>query len=105
MILNLTQVGSTQLILIEGNGKKVDTLIGRNEKNNVVFVPDVEVSEDRLFSGVRKMEAGDYVAVKIIDANKHSLQATPLYHTNLTTFRNLDNRDDYLSAKFTVQQN
>ncbi|XP_077284478.1 CDK5RAP1-like protein [Arctopsyche grandis] len=103
-MLNLAQIGSTQLILIEGCAKKVDTLIGRNEGNNIVFVPDVEVPEDCLSSGGRKMGAGDYVAVKIIDGRTHNLKATPLYHTSLATFKNLDHGDDSLSAKFTIHQ-
>ncbi|XP_054269512.1 CDK5RAP1-like protein [Macrosteles quadrilineatus] len=84
--LNKAQIGSVQLILVEGDSKRSkEHLAGRNDGNTKVIVPKVDIPEDS--SGPTKpISSGDYVAVKITDASSQVLKGVPLYHSTLERF-------------------
>ena len=83
-IINEGYIGQKQLILIEGSSKKKpdDQVFGRNDFNIKVIVP-------RSFGG-HFLKNGDYVAVRILDANSQVLQGMPLEITTLQEFNKQD---------------
>lgn len=85
-IINRAQIGKTQLVLVEGPSKKSqEQLVGRNEGNLKVVIPKGEIP--RKGSEIAKpVEPGDYVAVKVENANSQTFMGVPLYHTTLTDF-------------------
>ncbi|XP_071134192.1 mitochondrial tRNA methylthiotransferase CDK5RAP1-like [Mytilus edulis] len=90
--LNLKEIGSTQLILIEGESKRSPLdMAGRNDGNVKVIVPNTNIPESCADISTRKIQRGDYVVVKIRSANSQVLHGIPLYHTSLTEFYNKDN--------------
>ncbi|CAG2254208.1 CDK5 regulatory subunit-associated protein 1,CDK5RAP1-like protein,tRNA-2-methylthio-N(6)-dimethylallyladenosine synthase [Mytilus edulis] len=90
--LNLKEIGSTQLILIEGESKRSPLdMAGRNDGNVKVIVPNTNIPESCADTSTRNIQRGDYVVVKIRSANSQVLHGIPLYHTSLTEFYNKDN--------------
>ncbi|XP_029773889.1 CDK5 regulatory subunit-associated protein 1 isoform X2 [Suricata suricatta] len=81
---NMTSVGCTQLVLVEGHSKRSATdLCGRNDGNLKVIFPDVEM-EDVHNSEVRvRAQPGDYVLVKITSASSQTLKGHVLCRTTL----------------------
>jgi len=51
-----------------------------------VIVPFVPVPINSDSDVTRKMQAGDYVVVRIDSANMHSLTGTPLYHSSIAEY-------------------
>ncbi|GLH13960.1 CDK5RAP1-like protein [Gryllus bimaculatus] len=92
--LNKEQIGRTQLILVEGRSKRSDQfLAGRNDGNTKVIIPADSVPEHRFSRNDRPIVSGDYVVVQINDASSQVLKGTPLYHSTLSEFQQLDIRD------------
>lgn len=84
--INKSQIGKTQLVLIEGPSKKSqEQLVGRNESNLKVVIPKVEIPQ-KGSQVVKAVEPGDYVAVKVENANSQTFMGVALYHTTLTDF-------------------
>lgn len=84
--VNRSQIGETQLVLVEGPSKKSrERLVGRNEANLKVVVPKGEIPQ-KGNADLKSVEPGDYVAVKIENANSQTFFGVPLYHTTLTDF-------------------
>lgn len=85
-ILNKSQIGQMQLILIEGDSKKShEQLVGRNDGNLKVVVPKNEIPCKNSL-GLKGMKPGDYVVVRVSDATSQGLRGAPLYHTTLREY-------------------
>ncbi|KAK7872977.1 hypothetical protein R5R35_004282 [Gryllus longicercus] len=92
--LNKEQIGRRQLILVEGRSKRSDQfLAGRNDGNTKVIIPAYSVPEHRFSRNDKPIVSGDYVVVQINDASSQVLKGTPLYHSTLSEFQQLDVRD------------
>lgn len=100
-ILNKSQIGQMQLILIEGDSRKShEQLVGRNDGNLKVVIPKREVPCKNSV-GLRMIKPGDYVVVRIGDATSQGLRGVPLYHTTLGEyFRRLSNPYETLSVDY-----
>ncbi|XP_043467851.1 CDK5RAP1-like protein [Leptopilina heterotoma] len=85
--LNEAQIGQQQLVLIEGTSKKnANQLIGRNDGNIRVIIPNSPVEENRNSSSSRQVVPGDYVAVQIVNATSQTLRGVPLYLSSIAEF-------------------
>ncbi|KAK2577475.1 hypothetical protein KPH14_003575 [Odynerus spinipes] len=85
--LNSTHIGRKQLVLVEGMSRKCDEkLQGRNDNNVRVLLPCASVPINEYSTTVRKIEAGDYVVVKICKSNSLTLTGDPLYHSSISDF-------------------
>ncbi|XP_059184306.1 CDK5 regulatory subunit-associated protein 1 [Centropristis striata] len=81
--INAALIGSTQLILVEGESKRsAKDLCGRTDGNVKVIFPKEDVQ--RTESKTASVSAGDYVLVKILSANSQSLRGRALSHSSLT---------------------
>ncbi|CAL4233474.1 unnamed protein product [Meganyctiphanes norvegica] len=82
---NRSQIGSRQLVLIEGHSKRSALdLVGRNDNNTKVIIPNVEIEEGR--GNQRGIQAGDYVEVIVTDVSSLVLKGVPLRITTLESF-------------------
>uniref|UniRef100_A0A6Q2Z0F4 CDK5 regulatory subunit associated protein 1 n=1 Tax=Esox lucius TaxID=8010 RepID=A0A6Q2Z0F4_ESOLU len=86
--VNAALVGSTQLVLVEGESKRSDQdLYGRNDGNVKVIFPRREGSGHNTDmptdADAAPINPGDYVLVKITSANSQSLRGHALCHTSL----------------------
>ncbi|KAK3512680.1 hypothetical protein QTP70_022639 [Hemibagrus guttatus] len=82
--LNTALIGSTQLILVEGESKRSpEDLCGRNDGNVKVIFPRKDLPSDPTGTNTAPVKAGDYVLVKITSANSQSLRGHALSHTSL----------------------
>ncbi|KAK1900927.1 CDK5 regulatory subunit-associated protein 1 [Dissostichus eleginoides] len=71
--VNAALVGSTQLILVEGESKRsANDLSGRTDGNTKVIFPKEEVAVQSAESNRAPVSAGDYVLVEILSANSQS---------------------------------
>ncbi|KOB70650.1 CDK5 regulatory subunit-associated protein 1 [Operophtera brumata] len=103
--LNEAEIGNTHLVLVEGTQKKTGQILARNELYIKVVFDQTEVpiggefqsclgSEKGVYviggenRGIvkKRVEKGDYVAVKIVGAKSSVLSGVPLYHTSLSEF-------------------
>ncbi|KAL8579579.1 CDK5 regulatory subunit associated protein 1 [Nucella lapillus] len=85
--LHAAQIGSKQLVLVEGSSKRSSQdWVGRNEANTRVIFPKAELPSHRHTLELRSVSRGDYVAVQIISGTSQILRAVPLYHTTLQDF-------------------
>ncbi|KAK0156365.1 CDK5 regulatory subunit-associated protein 1 [Merluccius polli] len=83
--VNSALVGTTQLVLVEGESKRsAQDLCGRSDGNVKVIFPRADIRVDALDSGVAAVKAGDYVLVKILSANSQSLQGRALSLSSLS---------------------
>lgn len=84
--LNMSQVGKTHLVLIEGYSRRSKNFLqGRNDQNIRVILPNDPVPfKDG--GGATNLSPGDYVAVCVNDANSQILKAIPLYLTSLEDY-------------------
>uniref|UniRef100_A0A1A8ETZ6 Mitochondrial tRNA methylthiotransferase CDK5RAP1 n=1 Tax=Nothobranchius korthausae TaxID=1143690 RepID=A0A1A8ETZ6_9TELE len=79
--VNAALVGSSQLVLVEGESKRSDKdLCGRTDGNMKVIFPKEDAA-----SSAAAMDAGDYVLVEILSATSQSLRGRALGHSNLDT--------------------
>ncbi|XP_056129175.1 CDK5 regulatory subunit-associated protein 1 [Lampris incognitus] len=82
--VNANLIGSTQLVLVEGESKRsAQDLCGRSDGNLKVIFPKRDVIEPA-DSNNRPINPGDYVLVKILSASSQSLRGHVLSHGSLT---------------------
>ncbi|KAK2862588.1 hypothetical protein Q5P01_002121 [Channa striata] len=82
--VNGALVGSTQLVLVEGESKRSATdLCGRTDGNMKVIFPKEDVAVETSESNTAPIIAGDYVLVKILSSNSQSLRGRALIHSSL----------------------
>ncbi|XP_060714001.1 CDK5 regulatory subunit-associated protein 1 [Tachysurus vachellii] len=82
--LNTALIGSTQLVLVEGESKRSpEDLCGRNDGNVKVNFPGKDLPSVPTGINTAPVKAGDYVLVKITSANSQSLRGHALSHTSL----------------------
>ncbi|XP_071375369.1 mitochondrial tRNA methylthiotransferase CDK5RAP1 [Centroberyx affinis] len=83
--VNGALIGSTQLVLVEGESKRsARDLCGRSEGNVKVIFPKEDVAVQPADSNSAPISPGDYVLVKILSANSQSLRGRALSHSSLT---------------------
>uniref|UniRef100_A0A8C6UHG3 Mitochondrial tRNA methylthiotransferase CDK5RAP1 n=1 Tax=Neogobius melanostomus TaxID=47308 RepID=A0A8C6UHG3_9GOBI len=83
--INLSLIGSTQLILVEGESKRsAEDLCGRTDGNMKVVFPKEDVPAAGISSA--PIKAGDYVLVKILSATSQTLRGRAHSHSSLRTF-------------------
>ncbi|CAL8337052.1 unnamed protein product [Merluccius merluccius] len=83
--VNSALVGTTQLVLVEGESKRsAQDLCGRSDGNVKVIFPRADIRVDALDSGVAAVKAGDSVLVKILSANSQSLRGRALSLSSLS---------------------
>ncbi|EPS63980.1 hypothetical protein M569_10796 [Genlisea aurea] len=83
-----SKIGSTQLVLVEGQNKRApDTeLIGKSDRGHRVSFVNLPVPDRRNDRIKRKPEVGDYVEVEISRSTRASLHGKPLAITKLASF-------------------
>ncbi|KAG8565460.1 hypothetical protein GDO81_012860 [Engystomops pustulosus] len=73
--VNQRDVGSTQLVLVEGVSKRSSLeLCGRNDGNTKVIFPDVPIASNSSLGDDIRARPGDYVLVKITSSSSQSLR-------------------------------
>ncbi|XP_074571247.1 CDK5RAP1-like protein [Curcuma longa] len=82
------QVGTIQLVLVEGPNKRAPEteLIGRSDRGHKVHFLNVSLPHSFQTDGERKPEAGDFVEVRILRSTKASLFGEALVRTSLSKF-------------------
>ncbi|XP_068172217.1 mitochondrial tRNA methylthiotransferase CDK5RAP1 [Antennarius striatus] len=82
--VNAALIGSTQLVLVEGDSKRsADDLCGRTDGNMKVIFPKEDVSVQPGESNTASVKGGDYVLVKISSATSQSLRGRAVSHSSL----------------------
>ncbi|GAA6090611.1 mitochondrial tRNA methylthiotransferase CDK5RAP1-like [Tachysurus ichikawai] len=82
--LNTALIGSTQLVLVEGESKRSpEDLCGRNDGNVKVIFPRKDLPSDPASINTAPVKPGDYVLVKITSANSQCLRGHAFSHTSL----------------------
>nr|XP_057902031.1 CDK5 regulatory subunit-associated protein 1 [Doryrhamphus excisus] len=82
--VNAALVGSTQLVLVEGESKRsAKELCGRTDGNMRVIFPREDVAVRSAESETAAVSAGDYVLVKILSSSSQSLRGQALCHSSL----------------------
>ncbi|XP_041945632.1 CDK5 regulatory subunit-associated protein 1 [Alosa sapidissima] len=83
--VNSSLVGSTQLVLVEGESKRsAQELSGRSDGNVKVIFPKQEVPGLDPGSYVEPIKLGDYILVKITSASSQSMRGYPVCRTTLS---------------------
>lgn len=82
------QVGTIQLVLVEGPNKRAPEmeLIGRSDRGHKVSFLNVSLPHSFQTDGERKPEAGDFVEVHILRSTRASLFGEALARTSLSKF-------------------
>lgn len=82
--VNMTLIGNTQLVLVEGKSKRSsEELCGRNDGNVKVIFPKTNLPVQPEKTQMACITPGDYVLVKITSANSQSLRGHALNHSSL----------------------
>ncbi|XP_073682046.1 mitochondrial tRNA methylthiotransferase CDK5RAP1 [Garra rufa] len=82
--VNMALIGSTQLVLVEGESKRSsEELCGRNDGNVKVIFPKTDVPVQPEKPQMVAITPGDYVSVKITSANSQCLRGHALIHSSL----------------------
>ncbi|XP_070696909.1 mitochondrial tRNA methylthiotransferase CDK5RAP1 [Pempheris klunzingeri] len=82
--VNAALLGSTQLVLVEGESKRsAKDLCGRTDGNVKVIFPKEDVAVQPAESVTAPVRAGDYVLVEILSATSQSLRGRALSHSSL----------------------
>ena len=85
--INKAKIGQTHLVLVDTVSKRsTKDLSGRNDQNNIVVFPWIEVPNINNQNKVELPEIGVYVAWKIISLTSQSLKAQPLYKCTISSF-------------------
>ncbi|XP_034949835.1 mitochondrial tRNA methylthiotransferase CDK5RAP1 [Chelonus insularis] len=88
--LNSLEVGSQQLVLIEGVSRRSKSVLqGRTDGNIRVLIPNPETSTNISNKILNKINPGDYVVTQICESNSHSLTGIPLHHSSIVEFSNV----------------
>lgn len=83
--VNMSLIGSTQLVLVEGVSKRSsEELCGRNDGNVKVIFPKADLPVQPGKPQRDPVTPGDYVLVKITSANSQSLRGHPLVHSSVS---------------------
>ncbi|XP_043108028.1 CDK5 regulatory subunit-associated protein 1 [Puntigrus tetrazona] len=94
--VNMALIGSTQLVLVEGESKRSsEELCGRNDGNVKVVFPKTDLPLHSEKPQMVPITPGDYVLVKVTSANSQCLRGHALIHSSLndrTTSENLLNK-------------
>ncbi|KAM7308751.1 putative CDK5 regulatory subunit-associated protein, partial [Ixodes scapularis] len=78
------QVGSLQLVLVEGVSRRsAADLAGRNDNNTKVIFPQSLIPESSGSTVRREVQPGDYVVVEINDCTSQVLKGTPIHISSL----------------------
>ncbi|XP_030633498.1 mitochondrial tRNA methylthiotransferase CDK5RAP1 [Chanos chanos] len=86
--VNARLIGSTQLVLVEGESKRsAQELSGRNDGNVKVIFPRENIPVQPTQTRTAPVVPGDYVLVKITAANSQSLRGHALCHSSLSDTR------------------
>lgn len=89
---NKAEISQTHLVLVEGSSKRSNlNLQGRTDGNLKVIFPACSICDEDGFNH-KEIKPGDYLAIKICDANSQVLKGVPLYHTSLTRYHRSENR-------------
>ncbi|XP_040889036.1 CDK5 regulatory subunit-associated protein 1 [Toxotes jaculatrix] len=89
--VNAALVGSTELVLVEGESKRsAKELCGRTGGNMKVIFPKEDVAVQPAESDTAPIRPGDYVLVKILSASSQSLRGRALSHSSLRGTVKLD---------------
>ncbi|KAE8705009.1 CDK5RAP1-like protein [Hibiscus syriacus] len=86
-----SQVGTIQLVLVEGPSKKTPEteLVGKSDRGHRVSFANLPLPDrDNQMDGKRNPTVGDYVEVHITKSTRTSLHGEALAITKLTTFHN-----------------
>lgn len=83
-----SQVGSVQLVLVEGPNRKAPEteLIGKSDRGHKVIISDIPVPDKVNNVGKRNPIVGDYVEVHISKSTRASLLGEALSITKLSSF-------------------
>ncbi|KAM7402581.1 hypothetical protein PAMP_017805 [Pampus punctatissimus] len=110
--VNAALIGSTQLVLVEGESKRsAKDLCGRTDGNMKVIFPKEDVAVQPAESNTAPISPGDYVLVKILSANSQSLRGEALSHSSLrgttTHCETLPRQqlDEHVDSDTTMDQN
>ncbi|XP_037347120.2 CDK5 regulatory subunit-associated protein 1 [Pungitius pungitius] len=83
--VNAALIGSTQLVLVEGESKRsAEDLCGRTDGNMKVIFPKEDVAVQPSALDTASVHAGDYVLVKILSSSSQSLRGRALSHSSLS---------------------
>lgn len=91
-----TQVGTTQLVLVEGPNKRApDTeLIGKSDRGHrVSFINVLLPDRDDDSNEERSLKVGDYVEVRILKSTRASLYGEAIALSKLSSFYNIVNEE------------
>lgn len=85
--LNKLQIGQLQLVLVEKLSKRLhDSFQTRNDGNTRVIIPSMSIPIGKYSRDEKPIKIGDYVVVKIENANSYTLMGKPLYHSSITEY-------------------
>lgn len=87
-----SQVGTLQLVLVEGPNKRAPEtqLIGKSDRGHRVSFVSVPIpARDSSSNGTRNPVVGDYVEVRILKSTRASLSGEAVAITKLTSFYNV----------------
>ncbi|XP_003695241.2 CDK5RAP1-like protein [Apis florea] len=85
--LNKLQIGQSQLVLVEKLSKRShDSFQTKNDGNTRVIIPSMSIPIGKHSRDEKPIKVGDYVVVKIENANSHTLMGKPLYHSSITEY-------------------
>ncbi|XP_040060423.2 mitochondrial tRNA methylthiotransferase CDK5RAP1 [Gasterosteus aculeatus] len=84
--VNAALIGSTQLVLVEGESKRsAKDLCGRTDGNMKVIFPKEDVAVQPSALDTASVHAGDYVLVKILSSSSQTLRGRALSHSSLSS--------------------
>ncbi|KAF5958262.1 hypothetical protein HYC85_005487 [Camellia sinensis] len=83
-----SQIGTVQLVLVEGPNKRAPKieLIGKSNRGHRVYFTNLPVPDREVYDGNRNPRVGDYVEVRISKSTRASLFGEALAITKLSSF-------------------
>uniref|UniRef100_UPI0037E99958 mitochondrial tRNA methylthiotransferase CDK5RAP1 n=1 Tax=Semicossyphus pulcher TaxID=241346 RepID=UPI0037E99958 len=105
--VNAALIGSTQLVLVEGESKRsAKDLCGRTDGNMKVIFPKEDVAVKPAESNTAQVNVGDYVLVKILSSTSQSLRGRALRHSSLCGtvkhYQTLPSDDEHMASDTTM---
>jgi len=87
---NREEIGSRQLVLVDGKSRRSDKeLCGRTDNNKRVVFPDVPVPAEYGDKSLVQPQKGDYVVVDVHSSTGIALLGSPVARTTLQNFARL----------------